>query len=133
MVTLAERKGQTPDELVEELAIVIQRGDPEAWAAEAGITTNGTPTARALWHEPVLEAIRAAFTPASLGRVLWVKLDVRLEDVTQPGTFPDTIVELLQWATRCNRLGELLRAALEANPGNMELKRVSEDYRELFR
>jgi hypothetical protein len=67
-------------------------------------------------------ALLAAFDPRSLDRMLLHHLDKYLIHIVGPGSFEDVVDDLLRVAHQQNWLGDLIAAALAANPGNVELK-----------
>ena len=83
-------------------------------------------------REPLWEALRAAFKYASLERMLRMKLNVRLDEISAPGNFQDVVAEVIQWAETTGRVADLLHAALAANPDSPQLKRVLDQYGEML-
>ena len=67
------------------------------------------------------DALRAAYTPDSLARLLHTGLDVRLVDVARGEDFRAEVFHLVGWADSQGRLSELVGAALAENPRSPEL------------
>jgi hypothetical protein len=129
MAELVEETGRSPDELVGDMILVFRRGDADRWASQLGARfQTDKPPPVPLWREPLWEALRAAFTPASFGRMLWMKLNVRVEELAAPGNFQEVVAEVVRWAETTGRVGDLMLAALAANPDNPHLKRVLDQY-----
>jgi tetratricopeptide (TPR) repeat protein len=57
-----------------------------------------------------------------LAQMVRYGLDVALSDITEAGSLNIAVYELIEWADRRGRLDELIRAALDANPTNPELR-----------
>jgi hypothetical protein len=73
-------------------------------------------------------AILAAFNRESLRRLLRTKLDVQLDHVAGNGTFPDVVIDVINWAERDGRVGQLVREAAAFVPGNEELQRFASTF-----
>ena len=69
----------------------------------------------------ISDALRAAYTPDSLARLLHARLDVRLVDVAGGEDFRAVVFHLVEWADRQGRLAELVEAARAENPRSPEL------------
>ncbi|MFN8470135.1 MAG: effector-associated domain EAD1-containing protein [Caldilineaceae bacterium] len=69
----------------------------------------------------ISDALRAAYTPDSLARLLHARLDVRLVDVAGGEDFRAVVFHLVAWADRQGRLAELVEAARAENPRNAQL------------
>lgn len=67
-------------------------------------------------------ALAGAFTLDELKVVVSDALDVRLDAVVQVGSLDQTVFELIGWAQRQGRLGELIAGAVEAAPRNPQLQ-----------
>lgn len=70
------------------------------------------------------ETLQAAFSEAEFERLL-LDLGVNLDDIAAPGAWPSRVYEVVLWAQRSGRLGELVRAARRANPGNAALMELA--------
>ena len=129
MAELVEKSGRSADELLGDMFLVLRRGDTEQWTAQLGAKVESSqPGPAPPWREPLWEALRAAFTPASFDRMLWMKLNVRLDEIAAPGNFQEIVAEVIRWAETTERVGDLLRAALAVNPDNPLLRRVLDQY-----
>ncbi|MFN8467927.1 MAG: effector-associated domain EAD1-containing protein [Caldilineaceae bacterium] len=73
----------------------------------------------------ICEAIRAAYTPESLARMVRGRLDVRLYDVAGGEDFRAVVFHLVEWVDRQQRLPQLVGAALAENPANRDLMEVA--------
>jgi hypothetical protein len=129
MAGLIEKSGRSADELVGDMFLVFRRGDTERWTAQLGAEAEASELAPVPpWREPLWEALRVAFKYAGLERVLWMKLNVRLDEISAPGNFQDVVADVVRWAERTGRVGDLLHAALAMNPDSPHLRRVLEQY-----
>ena len=72
----------------------------------------------------VCEALQAAFSEAEFERVL-LDFGANLDDLAAPGAWPSRVYEVVLWAQRSGRLGELVKAAHAANPGNAALRELA--------
>ena len=72
----------------------------------------------------VCDALQAAFSEAEFERVL-LDFGANLDDIAAPGAWPSRVYEVVLWAQRSGRLGELVRAARRANPGNAALMELA--------
>ncbi len=66
--------------------------------------------------------IKAFPTKAALERMLMHQMGENLEAVAGGGALRDIAFQLIQWASSCGRLVELIRGARSENPGNSELQ-----------
>ena len=69
----------------------------------------------------ISDALRAAYTPDALARLLHGRLDVRLVDVAGGEDFTAVVFHLVAWADRQGQLPELVEAARAENPRSAEL------------
>jgi len=76
-------------------------------------------------NEQIQQALSAAFSVASLRRMLANKLDRDLDDYATQGDKRQVVFELIQAAEREGFLDDLIAAAQQANPGNEELRTLS--------
>ena len=70
------------------------------------------------------DALQAAFSEAEFERVL-LDFGVVLDEIAAPGAWPSRVYEVVLWAQRSGRLGELVKAAHAANPGNAALRELA--------
>src|SRR4051812_46805958 len=68
-----------------------------------------------------------------LARLVSFGLDHRLEEISGAGNQAGAVFELIRWAEATGRIPDLIRAALDANPGNPELRAVANEAGELLR
>lgn len=71
--------------------------------------------------EKLREALGEAFTPDSFDLMLDQRLDKKRYDIVANGTVPKIIHEVVEAAERQGWTADLIRGALEANPGNPQL------------
>lgn len=71
--------------------------------------------------EKLRQALGEAFTPDSFDLMLDQRLDKKRYDIVPNGTFPIIIHEVVEAAERQGWTADLIRGALEANPGNPQL------------
>jgi hypothetical protein len=129
MAELVEQSGRSADELLSDMFLVFRRGGTEEWTVQLGARVEAAgPAPVPPWREPLWEALRAAFKASSLERMLWMKLNVRLDEITAPGNFQDVVADVVRWAETKGRVGDLLRAALAATPDSPQLRRVHDQY-----
>jgi len=68
------------------------------------------------------EAILSAFTDESLARMVTIHLDEKYTIIASGSDLEARAFNLIEWAIRNGRLPDLVRSALEANPGNHKLR-----------
>ncbi len=54
-------------------------------------------------------------------------LNESLDSIAGGGNMEQIVFELKKWAQSRNKLKQLIQAALEENPGNIELQRISKE------
>jgi len=75
------------------------------------------------------EALQGAFpTHSDLRILVQTGLEENLNNIVNPGTLPQTILDLITWATAHGKFDDLLSAARSQNPGNEILAAFSERY-----
>ena len=73
-------------------------------------------------------ALLSAFSADELTRLVRIGLNENLDDHTSGGGQTQVVFDLITWADRVGRLGELVTAAQEQNPGNAALNRFVEQH-----
>ncbi|MCB0088393.1 MAG: SUMF1/EgtB/PvdO family nonheme iron enzyme, partial [Caldilineaceae bacterium] len=68
------------------------------------------------------QALLEAFDRSGLRMLMRMELDENLESVASSGDLATTVFELIEWAERHNRLGDLMAGALRQNPRNVGLR-----------
>lgn len=76
----------------------------------------------------VHQALLHAFDRDALRMMLRLQLDESLDAVTGDDDLTTVVFDLITWAERTNRLGDLVKGALAANPNNPELQQLAADY-----
>jgi len=74
-------------------------------------------------------ALTDAFTRDELRRMVALGMNLNLDYIVPAGPLSNQVFELVMWAERHDRIGELVAAAVSANPGNPELQLFAADYR----
>ena len=83
--------------------------------------------------ERLHEALRDAFTPAELGRLVHWNLNEWLHNVARPaGTHDEQVTDLIDWCTRRGRLGELIKKAAQERPSRADLQDILSDWNALI-
>lgn len=81
---------------------------------------------RAPTPEEVAEALLAAFSSRNeLMRMTRNGMGVNLDHIASDGGMRGQVAQLCQWAEDQDRMGDLIRAARKANPGNEKLRAVA--------
>ncbi len=75
-------------------------------------------------HEALLDAFPR---PDMLKQMVFFQLDEHLEHITTSNSMSAMVFELIEWTRARGRLAELLRGALENNPGNVLLRRCVDE------
>ena len=76
----------------------------------------------------VHQTLLRAFDRDSLRIMLRLQLNESLDAVTGDDDLTTVVFDLITWAERTNRLGDLVNGALAANPNNPELQQLAADY-----
>jgi len=63
-------------------------------------------------------ALLAAFKREGLERMLRLKMNVHLDHIARNGSLTDLVYDVIDWADREGRVGELVRVAVASVPGN---------------
>jgi hypothetical protein len=126
---LAERNHCTPDELVDEFIVVIDRNEVGEWASRIGVRVEGPsqqihPDQREGLHAALIDA----FTKEELGRMLHFRMDMRLDHIAGDGNLSKVAHEVISWAERAGRVQELVREARAFVPGNPTLRAFAEQF-----
>jgi hypothetical protein len=79
-------------------------------------------------HDALLDAFPSG---DSLEQMVYFELGGNLQEIAGQGPLGDVVYRLVQWADAEGRLGDLLRSARTANPGNEHLRRLEERWSEL--
>jgi hypothetical protein len=72
-------------------------------------------------------AIVAAFARSEVEQLVRFHLNAGLDVITGGGPFDQVVFDLLRWAERHGRVGELARAAKDARPGRPDLQAAADD------
>jgi hypothetical protein len=72
------------------------------------------------------EALVSAFNRSELEQLVYLRLEVNLNDVVADGPFRQVVFDLIKWANGQGKIESLLRAAREENPGNVLLRQFDE-------
>jgi hypothetical protein len=73
-------------------------------------------------------ALRGAYTAPSLQRMLKIRLNKRLDEISMAGDFQQIVFELIQTAEMEEWTLQLLNAARQSNPGNAALLTFSQQF-----
>lgn len=73
-------------------------------------------------------ALEAAFDKSELTQMLKVELGENLDSIAGSGTLTTIVFNLIQWAERHERVGDLLRGAQAQRPGNSVLAGLAEEF-----
>src|SRR4051794_16700088 len=74
------------------------------------------------------EALVSGFDSASLAELVRQRLGKRLDVIVGGGPFAKTVFDLIGWAERNGYEVELVRAAYQEVPRNLEVRRLYEKY-----
>jgi len=72
------------------------------------------------------EALVGAFNRSELAQLVYLRLEVPLNDIVADGPHRQVIFDLITWANSQGKAEALLRAAREENPGNVLLRQFDE-------
>ena len=72
------------------------------------------------------EALLSAFNRSELEQLVYLRLEVSLNDIVADGPHRQVVFDLIKWANSQGKIETLLRAACEENPGNVLLRRFDE-------
>jgi hypothetical protein len=72
------------------------------------------------------EALLSAFNRSELEQLVYLRLEVNLNDVVADGPHRQVVFDLIKWANGQGKIEALLRAAREENPGNMLLRQFDD-------
>ena len=72
------------------------------------------------------EALLSAFNRSELEQLVYLRLEVNLNDVVADGPYRQVVFDLIKWANGQGKVEALLRAAREENPGNVLLRQFDE-------
>ena len=72
------------------------------------------------------EALLSAFNRSELEQLVYLRLEVNLNDVVADGPHRQVVFDLIKWANGQGKIEALLRAAREENPGNVLLRQFDE-------
>jgi len=75
------------------------------------------------------EALLSAFNRSELEQLVYLRLEVNLNDVVADGHHRQVVFDLIKWANGQGKVEALLRAAREENPGNVLLRQFDEAIR----
>jgi len=67
------------------------------------------------------DALQKAFDPEGFDRMLTLRLDKKRHNIVSSQEFPEIVFQVIEAAERENWTADLVRGALEANPGNPQL------------
>ncbi|NJO72466.1 MAG: trypsin-like peptidase domain-containing protein [Leptolyngbyaceae cyanobacterium RM1_406_9] len=80
-------------------------------------------------RQQLREAIMSAYgSKGALKMMLLEEMNERLEFFAGGANYGETVFEVINWAEEQGRLEELLRAAYQRNPGNLQFRRFIESY-----
>lgn len=82
--------------------------------------------AEQVFHQTLLRA----FDRPTLEQFVTIQFDIELENVTRPGNFSDVVWDLVRWADRNDRLGELIEKAAAEAPDSPQLKQALQHVRD---
>jgi hypothetical protein len=74
--------------------------------------------------QAALKAFTAAFDRQSLKKMLSIRLNENLDAIVAEDSLETQVYELLEWARRRGLMTELLQAAIDTNPGSLELQEL---------
>ncbi|MCB9140376.1 MAG: PD40 domain-containing protein [Caldilineaceae bacterium] len=80
--------------------------------------------------EKIHKAIISGYDEASLARMVAFELSENLGTISYGKSFSETVFNLLMWAEQYDRTDELVRAAVEHNPHNSELRKIQQDIKD---
>ncbi len=72
------------------------------------------------------EALLSAFNRSELEQLVYLRLEVNLNDIVADGPHRQVVFDLIKWANGQGKVEALLRAAREENPGNVLLRQFDE-------
>jgi hypothetical protein len=82
--------------------------------------------------EALRDALCSAFDQDSLRQLLRLRLEKNLDELVDPGDLRTVAFRLIESAAREGWEGDLIRASVEYNPGNSQLRRFCEENIELL-
>lgn len=90
-----------------------------------GVTAGAPEKLSGSQFEQVVNALTAAFTSSELGILVRVHLDENIDTIASGENLTVLVSNLIGWAERKGKLPILLRGAIERNPTNPEIIRMS--------
>ena len=82
--------------------------------------------------ESLRDALCSAFDQDALDQMLRLRLDKDRAQLSAPGSLRTVVFNVIEVAVREGWYGELIRAAVSYNPGNLALRRFCEEHPELL-
>jgi hypothetical protein len=80
--------------------------------------------------QQIYDALLDGYDEPTLRQMVRVELDVRLDVIAGGSNLTDLTLNLIEWAERHNRVGDLVQGALSQNPGNELLRHLWVDFQQ---